>query len=340
MWQGKNNPNPPLEKPSVNVLIVDDEPETERALSHALSGVQAVIHTAHTACEARKIAGSRPIDVAVVGIQLADGDGLSLTGELRKSYPTLRAIVVTGRRTYHGAIDALHAGASDYLVKPFNPLELGRCLDRAIRALRASPTGVNPGTDSAPESRSPAGALVPTDAEARDRFAQRFRAAVEDELQLEVVLHRYLEIVLHEVGETNAAIFLPSFSGGFTLGGYINYDMERESLEVLLDGVSGDVESTLRDRQGALASGDGAPRTDSWEASTEWLVGRGMLLLPCRHGGELMGGLLLFRDADHPFLCRSVASLEAIAPIFASHLKKVVRIHNRMRNDSMGEAMS
>ena len=336
----------------INLLIVDGEQGTGQMVSSALSGVPVVVHLATTTAEARTIAQAAAIDVALVDAQLSDGDGLSLASELRQNYPALRSIVITGRRSYRGALDAMRAGASDYLSKPFKPEEVGRCLDRALRLhedhardiervdrLRKLCKELNQArhamgrrvgalcTDLTTAYQELAGQV---------RHAQligRFKAAVEHELDLEKVLRRFLEVVLHEVGATNAVVFLPSTTGRFAVGGYINYNLDKGALEVMLEHL-GQVAAP------ALAAGEG-PRcvvgkktVRQWlGAESRWLENKSILALPCRHKDELLAGLLLFRESAEPYESATAEALDALGPILASHLTKVINVHHRIQHN-------
>jgi DNA-binding response OmpR family regulator len=352
-----SNPDQPHQRPptsasaqAVNFLVVDSEESTGRALSAALTGAPAVVHLATTLAEARTIAQSAPIDVAIVGVKLSDGDGLALTGELRQKFPAVRSIVVTGRRSYRGALDAMRAGASDYLAKPLSPAEVGQCLDRALRrSERAAPGG-----DRIERLRKlckelnharhamgrRVGALCNDLTVAYHQLAGqvhhaqligRFKAAVEQELDLEKVLRRFLEIVLHEVGATNAVVFLPSTTGSFAVGGYINYNLDKGGLEVMLEHLTSLAAPALAACEEPRCIAGPAEIRQWLGGKSRWLESRAVLALPCRHGEELMAGLLLFRNGAEPYDAATAAALNAIGPILASHLRKVVQVHHRLR---------
>lgn len=342
--QGKTGPA------AMNLLVVDDEPTTGQLLENLPAGTGIVVHRARTLAQGRSIAQGEVIHVAVVGLKLPDGDGLELAGELRKNCPTVRSIVVTGRRSYRGALDAMRAGASDYLPKPFKPAEVTQCLDRALR--RRDEVAKNAQRierlrklcKELTQARQSMGKRVGTicndltsayqDLAGQVKHAQligRFKAAVEQELDLEKVLRRFLEVVLHEVGATNAVVFLPSMAGSFAVGGYINYNLEKGALEVMLQHLGEVAAPALAECEGPKAiAGAGAIR--EWlGVESRWLEARSVLALPCRHDKELLAGLLLFREPDQRYDAATAQALDAIAPILAAHLSKVVHIHHRLK---------
>lgn len=65
--------------------------------------------------------------------------------------------------------------------------------------------------------------------------ATEFKGLIRNELDIESLLRTTLEFVLSRSGPTNAAIFLPTTSGDYSLGAYVNYDCPKETVDVLLD---------------------------------------------------------------------------------------------------------
>ena len=76
-------------------------------------------------------------------------------------------------------------------------------------------------------------------------LASELNTIFRQELDLESLLRTVLEYTLRKVGSTNAAIFLPSSTGDFTLGAYVNYDCPRDTAETLLDHLADILESRV-----------------------------------------------------------------------------------------------
>ncbi len=70
-------------------------------------------------------------DVALVDVQLPDGDGIGLLAPLRERSPFVEIVLITGNATLDGAMAAVRGGAFAYVMKPFSPPEL---LDTVKRA--------------------------------------------------------------------------------------------------------------------------------------------------------------------------------------------------------------
>jgi DNA-binding response OmpR family regulator len=124
------------------VLIVEDEAGVRDALERGLvrNGFEPTAVAA--AADALR---SEEHDIALIDLGLPDRDGVELCRELRGRHPERPIIVVTGRHDELDVVDALDAGADDYVTKPFSlavlTARIRRHLDRsspvtAIGALR------------------------------------------------------------------------------------------------------------------------------------------------------------------------------------------------------------
>jgi two-component system, OmpR family, KDP operon response regulator KdpE len=119
------------------ILVVDDEPQILRALQMKLRGAGYVVDTAATAQEAVMKAGMRPPEAIVLDLLLPDGSGTDVCRELR-SWSTAPILVLSAVGEEKEKIEALDAGADDYVTKPFSGDELLARLRAALR--RAAPT--------------------------------------------------------------------------------------------------------------------------------------------------------------------------------------------------------
>ena len=76
--------------------------------------------------------------MVLLDVQLPDGEGVELLGRLLEIDPDLPVILITGGRDIERAMQAIAAGAFDWLSKPFEPAELERLVDRAHAARQAT----------------------------------------------------------------------------------------------------------------------------------------------------------------------------------------------------------
>jgi len=111
------------------VLVVDDEPQILRALRVNLHARQHAVTTAGSGAEALAAAAAQPPDIVVLDLGLPDMDGVTVIRELR-SWTSVPIIVLSGRSGSQDKVEALDAGADDYVTKPFG-------IDELLARLRA-----------------------------------------------------------------------------------------------------------------------------------------------------------------------------------------------------------
>jgi two-component system KDP operon response regulator KdpE len=114
------------------VLVVDDEPQIVRALRINLSARGYSVLTAHDGTAALKVAAEGKPDVVVLDLGLPDVDGTEVIAGLR-GWTTVPIIVLSARVDSADKVEALDAGADDYVTKPFGMDELLARLRAAVR---------------------------------------------------------------------------------------------------------------------------------------------------------------------------------------------------------------
>jgi two-component system KDP operon response regulator KdpE len=105
------------------VLVVDDEPQILRALRINLRVRDYEVHVASTGAEALAVAGRYPPDLVILDLGLPDLDGVEVIEGLR-GWTKAPIIVLSGRADSIDKVEALDAGADDYVTKPFGVEEL------------------------------------------------------------------------------------------------------------------------------------------------------------------------------------------------------------------------
>ena len=134
------------------VLIVDDEADIRELLVLTLSRMGVDADSASTVEEAMAALKSRPYDLCLTDMRLPDGDGLQVLKHIAESYGNTPVAVITAFGSTQNAVDALKAGAFDYLPKPIKleqlrPLVMSALkLPRPVQARRASIGETQPGT--------------------------------------------------------------------------------------------------------------------------------------------------------------------------------------------------
>ncbi|RAS61917.1 two-component system KDP operon response regulator KdpE [Lentzea atacamensis] len=114
------------------VLVVDDEPQIVRALRINLTARGYEVLTAPDGATALRLAADGKPDVVVLDLGLPDMDGTDVIAGLR-GWTTLPIIVLSARSGSTDKVDALDAGADDYVTKPFGMDELLARLRAAVR---------------------------------------------------------------------------------------------------------------------------------------------------------------------------------------------------------------
>ncbi|MGW0549822.1 response regulator [Streptomyces altiplanensis] len=120
------------------VLVVDDEPQIVRALVINLKARTYEVDAAPDGATALRLAAARHPDVVVLDLGLPDMDGVEVIRGLR-GWTRVPILVLSARHTSDEKVEALDAGADDYVTKPFGMDELLARLRAAVR--RAEPAG-------------------------------------------------------------------------------------------------------------------------------------------------------------------------------------------------------
>ncbi len=122
------------------VLVVDDEPQVLRALRTTLRAAGYDVDSAATAEEALTAAAAHPPQAVILDLVLPDGNGTDVCRELR-SWSEAPVIVLSAVGEERQKIEALDAGADDYVTKPFSVDEL---LARLRAVLRRTAPSLEP----------------------------------------------------------------------------------------------------------------------------------------------------------------------------------------------------
>jgi two-component system KDP operon response regulator KdpE len=119
------------------VLVVDDEPQILRALRINLRVREYEVHVAATGAEALQMASRYPPDLVILDLGLPDLDGVEVIQGLR-GWTKAPIIVLSGRADSSDKVEALDAGADDYITKPFGVEELLARMRAAVRRTGAA----------------------------------------------------------------------------------------------------------------------------------------------------------------------------------------------------------
>ncbi|MFP3799221.1 response regulator transcription factor [Paraburkholderia sp. SIMBA_027] len=116
------------------VLVVEDDAKTRHEIQVALEDAGYTVETATTGADGLAQATSRQLDAIILDRMLPGGmEGLDVLGTLREAGSTTPVLILSALSTVDERVKGLRAGGDDYLVKPFEYIELTARLDSLVR---------------------------------------------------------------------------------------------------------------------------------------------------------------------------------------------------------------
>ncbi|MEW5849599.1 MAG: sigma-54 dependent transcriptional regulator [Myxococcota bacterium] len=119
------------------ILVVDDNKDLARGAALVLSEVSDDVLLAHSAEEALEKIQAAPPDIVFSDIRMPGMSGVQLLHQVRERWPDIRVVLLTAYGTVESAVEAMKAGAFDYVTKPFNDDELVLVARHIIKELEA-----------------------------------------------------------------------------------------------------------------------------------------------------------------------------------------------------------
>lgn len=117
-----------------SMLLVDDDLHVLESMTDWLRSQGLEVDTASSYEGALETLRSKSFDILLADIRLQDGNGLDLLDDCKKLRPQTQVLLMTGYGTADDAVDAIRAGAFDYLTKPLIDDELMMAIERALSA--------------------------------------------------------------------------------------------------------------------------------------------------------------------------------------------------------------
>ncbi|GLX12500.1 type 4 fimbriae expression regulatory protein PilR [Pseudomonas straminea] len=114
-------------------LIVDDEPDIRELLEITLGRMKLDTRSARNVKEAREWLAKEPFDLCLTDMRMPDGTGLDVVQHIQQRYPQTPVAMITAFGSMDTAINALKAGAFDFLTKPVDLGRLRELVDTALR---------------------------------------------------------------------------------------------------------------------------------------------------------------------------------------------------------------
>lgn len=129
-------PSVPQKEPTYTpcVIIVDDEQDFARGLARLVSGrfPQVEVHALPSGQAALEFLKARPAHLMITDLRMPEMTGLELVPRALEICGSLSMVVLTAYGTIETAVEALHAGAYDFLTKPIEPEELFRVVEKGL----------------------------------------------------------------------------------------------------------------------------------------------------------------------------------------------------------------
>jgi DNA-binding NtrC family response regulator len=115
------------------ILIAEDEDRLRRLLSILLNDKGYRLSLAANGAEALQMFRAAPYDLVITDIRMPEMDGIALLTEIKKASPDTPVIVITAFGSIESAVEAMRAGAIDYITKPFEEEKIHLAIDRALK---------------------------------------------------------------------------------------------------------------------------------------------------------------------------------------------------------------
>lgn len=113
-----------MEQQDIRILVVDDEESIRTVITQVLSEEGYAVTAAASGIEALQLFHKAPADIVITDIKMPNISGIDLLIEIKKHRPDTEVVIITSHASLDTAISALKHGAYDYLLKPFEDIDL------------------------------------------------------------------------------------------------------------------------------------------------------------------------------------------------------------------------
>lgn len=122
------------------ILIVDDEPDIRELLEITLNRMGKDTLSADRISHAKELLAANDFDLCLTDMRLPDGNGIELIKTINSNYPHLPVAMITAHGNMESAIEALKAGAFDFISKPVDLQTLRHLINTALKLTRTTDT--------------------------------------------------------------------------------------------------------------------------------------------------------------------------------------------------------
>jgi len=114
------------------ILVVDDEDALRTVLSKELSSAGYEVSTASDGDEAISVVQNKKFDLVLLDIKMPKVDGFEVLKFIKKTYPAIKVIMLTGFADLKNAIESKKHGAEDFVSKPYDLVDLLTTIERVL----------------------------------------------------------------------------------------------------------------------------------------------------------------------------------------------------------------
>jgi len=119
------------------ILVVDDEKRIRNSCHTVLTGEGYAVSCAESGSQGLQMIGHEHFDILLLDLMMPQMSGLDILPDIKEDHPDTVVIVITGYSTVEHSIEAMKAGAFDFIPKPFSPKKLKVVVSKAIEHMRA-----------------------------------------------------------------------------------------------------------------------------------------------------------------------------------------------------------
>lgn len=338
------------------VLVVSARPSLKRKIESMFGLEVESLRFARGGIVADQMLDDEPCDLVIIDRALPGEDGLDVLERASAAQPGLSGVVIIDSPSADDAVRAMQAGACDLISPRTKAGEVRQRIEAAARKAERTRTRderigrlrklCHTLKDAREQVSGQVGELCNDLVDAyRDmsdqltdtRMTGELEMLLGQELEIEGLLRAMLEYTLAKLGPTNAAVFLPSSGGEFSLGAYVNHDVPKDHAELMLDHLADSLAPTFEERPGVHEL-SGNAEINAWlGADAHWMEDRSALVYSCRADDECLAVLTLFRDEGRAFSEQDVRFVSIIGGLFCDQIERVIRVHHRhLPKDSWG----
>ncbi len=333
---------------NARVLAVSPRRSVRRRVSSMLRGKVESLDFVDSAREALEHINTSSTDMVIIERALEKSDGIELLETITTHHPMMVGVVLGAIHSSDDAVRAMRAGACDLIpiggrgadtmrrvMEAVDRAQRVRRRDARIDRLKKLCSKLN---NAREEVSGQIGGLCTDLTEAYKDLTQQFgdvkvtselETLLRQELDIESLLRTLLEFTLSKIGATNAAVFMPTSGGDYSVGAYVNYDIAKETAEIMLDQLADAIPESVEHLEGVRAMSGRVELTEMLGTSAYWVEDATMMTITCREDDECLAVLALFRDRSRSFSEDDVRMLEIIGQLFGRQLARVIQTHHR-----------